>query len=76
LKFNVVAVTSATIELKKWIKEKQIDFEFHFKELTKSRLPLYKEFFVKFLSVFPETGFKLIVLNNKGFSDKAQAVAA
>ena len=74
LKFNVITITSATIELKKWIKEKQIDFEFHFKELTKNRLPLYKEFFVKFLTMFPETGFKLIVLNNKGFSDKAKAI--
>lgn len=74
LKFNIVAVTTATMALQKWMKEKQIQFEFHFKELTKNRLQLYKDFFVKFLTMFPETGFKLIVLNNKGFSDKAKAV--
>jgi hypothetical protein len=74
LKFDVIAVTNATMQLKKWIKEKQIDFEFHFNQLTKNRLPLYKEFFVKFLTMFPETGFKLIVLNNKGFRDKEKAI--
>ncbi len=74
LKFDIVAVTTATLQLKKWVTEKQIDFEFHFNALTKNRLPLYKEFFVKFLTMFPETGFKLIVLNNKGFRDKEKAI--
>jgi hypothetical protein len=74
LKFDFSAVYSAHIELKKWKDEKQIDFEFHFRELTKNRLELYKEFFVKYITKFPETGFKLIVLNNKGLSDKGQAI--
>jgi hypothetical protein len=74
VKFDIVAVMSADKKLKEWTKEKEIDFEFHFNELTKNRLPLYKEFFVKFLTMFPETGFKLIVLNNKGFKDKAKAI--
>ena len=74
LKSDVFAVTSAQLELKKWKEEKQIDFEFHFRELTKNRLQLYKEFFIKYITKFPETGFKLIVLTNKGLSDKGQAI--
>jgi hypothetical protein len=74
LKFDVVAVTSATIKLKKWMTENQIDFEFHFNELSRNKIQLYKEFFVKFLTMFPETSFKLIVLNNKGFRDKNKAI--
>lgn len=74
LKFSLSAAFSFKMSLEKWMKEKQIDFEFHFKDLIKSRLPLYKEFFIKFLTTFPETGFKLIVVNNKGFSDKAKAI--
>lgn len=74
LKFSMSTTYTFQIELTKWMKERQIDFEFHFKDLTKSRLPLYKEFFIKFLTNFPETGFKLIVVNNKGFSDKAKAI--
>lgn len=63
-------------ELIKWKKENKIDFEFHFKELTKNKLQFYKDFFVKFITAHPETGFKLIVVNNKGFgfSDKAKAI--
>ena len=30
--------------------------------------------FLKFLQGFPESGFKLIVVNNKGFVDKAKAI--
>jgi Protein of unknown function (DUF3800) len=74
LKFSLSATYAFQLSLEKWMKEKQIDFEFHFKDLSKSRLPLYKEFFIKFLTTFPETGFKLIVVNNKGFSDKAKAI--
>lgn len=74
LKFNLSVTYSFQMSLVAWKKEKQIDFEFHFKDLTKSRLPFYKEFFTKFLISFPETGFKLIVVNNKGFSDKIKAI--
>lgn len=73
-KFNLVSLTLSTIGLKKWKKEMQIDYEFHFTALTKNKLPFYKEFFVKFVTMFPETAFKLIVINNKGFSDKAKAI--
>lgn len=74
LKFDILAITKAQLELNKWKKDKAIDFEFHFKELSKSRLNLYKEFFIKFISLLPETGFKLIVVNNRGFSDQSKAI--
>jgi hypothetical protein len=62
------------MEFQKWKKDHGIDFEIHFTELSKHKIELYKEFFVKFLSMFPESGFKLIVVNNKGFIDKAKAI--
>lgn len=74
LNFSMSGTFSFEQKLKKWKKNKQIDFEFHFNELTKNKLPFYKEFFIKFITNFPETGFKLIVVNNKGFSDKAKAL--
>lgn len=74
LDFSMSGTYSFEQELRKWKKNNQIDFEFHFNELTKNRLPLYKEFFIKFITSFPETGFKLIVVNNKGFTDKAKAL--
>ncbi|MDB4904244.1 MAG: hypothetical protein JWQ63_3525 [Mucilaginibacter sp.] len=61
-------------ELNKWKKEKGISFEFHFTELTKHKMDHYKEFFLKFLSLHPDIGFKLIVINNKGHNDKNSAI--
>lgn len=71
-KFGVENVTSI-LNFNKWIKE-NITFELHFTELSKTRLPLYKEFFKRFLSYYPQSCFKLIVVNNKGFSDKNAAI--
>lgn len=65
---------SVVMEFQKWKKDNGIDFEVHFTELSKNKLQLYKEFFIKFLSMFPESGFKLIVVNNKGFVDKGKAI--
>ncbi len=74
LKFELSSTFSFKNALTKWTKENGIDYEFHFKDLTKNRLSFYKDFFMKFLTAFPEAGFKLIVVNNKGFSDKAKAI--
>lgn len=74
LKFSLSATFSFQRSLTSWKKEMQIDYEFHFKDLSKTRLSSYKEFFTKFLVTFPETGFKLIVVNNKGFVDKNKAI--
>ncbi|MBF8964301.1 DUF3800 domain-containing protein [Pontibacter sp. FD36] len=61
-------------ELAKWKNDKQINYEFHFNALDRFRMPMFKEFFSKFLSLHPAISFKLIVVNNKGFSDKNAAI--
>jgi hypothetical protein len=73
LKYNASTI-NVHGALMKWKKEKEIDFEFHFAELTKHRVSYFKDFFTKFLSLNPEAGFKLIVVNNKGFSDRNKAI--
>lgn len=70
LKYDVPTV----MEFQKWRKEHGIDFELHFAELSKHKIELYKEFFIKFLSMFPESGFKLIVVNSAGLNDKTKAI--
>jgi hypothetical protein len=62
------------LELDKWRKDRNINFEFHFTELNRSRVPTFKEFFTKFLSLNPTVGFKVIVVRNTGFSDKNSAI--
>jgi hypothetical protein len=61
-------------ELRDWLKYQNIDQEFHFTEMGKSRLDLYKNFWTKFISLYPEAGFKFIIVNNKGISDKNKAI--
>lgn len=73
-KFSAASAAYANSQLNMWKRDRGISFEFHFKELTKNRLSLYKEYFVKYLSLLPETGFKLIVVRNKGFSDRSKAI--
>lgn len=73
LEGNIKSVL-ATLELKKWKTERNIDFEFHFSELSKHRILDYKDFFIKFLSLFPTVGFKIIVVNNKGFKTTESAI--
>lgn len=74
LKFEVMTFINFKKSIENWTKENAIDYEFHFKDLNKHRVPFYKEFFLKFLQGFPESGFKLIVVNNKGFADKVKAI--
>lgn len=71
LKYQVPLVMS----FQNWMIEQNYNFEFHFAELTKGKLESYKKFFIKFISMFPESGFKLIVVKNKGFTDKNHAIS-
>jgi hypothetical protein len=64
----------ANLTLSSWKVDSGITHEFHFAELSKAKLPIYKEFFTKFLSLNPTAGFKLIVVNNTGFTDKIAAI--
>ncbi|RYF19881.1 MAG: DUF3800 domain-containing protein [Flavobacteriales bacterium] len=60
--------------LKDWKNRNNINFEFHFTKMSNSSLETYKAFFAKFMSLFPEVGFKLIVVNNSGFTDINSAI--
>jgi hypothetical protein len=55
--------------LERWKIQRNINYEFHFNELSKARVSVYKDFFTEFLSLCPTVGFKLIVINNTGFSE-------
>jgi hypothetical protein len=74
LKFELSSTYAFKSAHLKWTKENEINYEFHFNDVTKNKLSFYKAFFTKFLTAFPEAGFKLIVVNNKGFADKAKAI--
>lgn len=54
-------------EIDQWKTDNAITYEFHFKEVTKAKLQAFKDFFVKFISLNPTCGFKLIVVKNTGF---------
>lgn len=64
----------ATREIKAWVDEKGIDFEFHFTKVNRNRLDFYKEFFLKFLKLNPTVGFKIIVIDNSGIRDISGAI--
>src|SRR5690606_5915491 len=54
-------------EIDQWKTDNAITYEFHFKEVTKAKLQAFKDFFVKFISLNPTCGFKLIAVKNTGF---------
>lgn len=53
-------------KLKEWKKQRNIDYEFHFAELKNHKLESYKAFFLQFLSLFPSSGFKVIIVDKSG----------
>ncbi len=61
----------SSFKLKDWIKQRNIEFEFHFKDAKSHRLDLYKAFFLEFLTLFPSAGFKVIVINRNGLNNSA-----
>jgi hypothetical protein len=61
-------------EIKDWLERENINYEFHFAEVTKHKLEAYKEFFLKFLKLNPTVGFKAIILNKKGLKDVNSAI--
>ncbi|MEZ0484323.1 DUF3800 domain-containing protein [Fibrella aquatica] len=57
-------------ELGKWKEERSVNYEFHFSSFNdKKRIEVYKEFCLKFFSLFPTLGYKVIVIDKSGFSD-------
>jgi hypothetical protein len=61
-------------KLTQWKTSNGIESEFHFSNLTKNKVDVFKEFFLRFLSLHPEVSFKIIVLSNKGLTNKNTAV--
>ena len=61
-------------ELTEWKAKNNITYEFHFTEVSRRDVDTYKEFFTKFIHLNPTAGFKIIVINNKGFSDISQTI--
>ncbi|SHJ06407.1 DUF3800 domain-containing protein [Pseudozobellia thermophila] len=61
-------------EIKNWKDKNNINYEFHFSNLSKNRLEKYKEFFLNFLKLNPTVGFKVIILNRKGITNINSAI--
>lgn len=65
VKYGISNVNSV-LEMNEWKKQNDVNYEFHFSEVNQHRMQRYKDFFIKFLSLNPQVGFKLIVVNKKG----------
>jgi hypothetical protein len=64
----------ASRKLREWVQKKNIDFEFHFARLNKNHIENYKEFFLKFISLNPSVGFKVITIKRRGLKDIQNAI--
>lgn len=69
-----VLTYKVSMEINDWKKRLDINYEFHFKEVKEHKLKFYKDFFIKFLSLNPTIGFKIIIINNKGFQNIGSAI--
>jgi hypothetical protein len=69
-----VSTLTATRELNDWKKVNNINYEFHFAELTKHKVEKYKQFFLKFLALNSTIGFKAIIIDNIGFANLSSAI--
>lgn len=58
-------------KLKDWLKDRNIDYEFHFNEVKGHRLDQYKAFFLEFVTLHPSADFKVIAINRSGLSNIA-----
>jgi hypothetical protein len=61
-------------EIREWKEKNNINYEFHFSQLTKHKLEKYKEFFLIFLKNNPTVGFKVIMLNRNGIKNNNSAI--
>jgi hypothetical protein len=62
------------LALAEWTKMENINFEFHFTQVSKHKLQSYKEFFIKFLTLNPTIGFKAIMVQNQGFQELTRPI--
>lgn len=61
-------------KIQDWKREQQIDFEFHFADLKGHQLERYKNYFLRFLTLNPTVGFKVIIVDRSGFSSLNSAI--
>lgn len=61
-------------EIDEWKRRNSIEYEFHFTEVSRNKLQSYKDFFIKFITLNPTSGFKLIAVRNSGFKDVSQPI--
>jgi hypothetical protein len=57
---------NCNMDLREWKKQNNINYEFHFAEVTDHKLQTFKEFFIRFLKLNPTIGFKSIIVNKQG----------
>lgn len=62
-------------EIKNWLELNKIQYEFHFTEVNKHKLQSFKDFFLMYLKLNPTIGFKAIIINNSGISNKSTAIS-
>lgn len=68
---NIIKVKQ---DIDSWRSTNNINYEFHFSEVSKGKLQIYKEFFSRFLRLNPTAGFKIIVVKNSGFAELTQPI--
>lgn len=56
--------------LLKWVNDKKINYEFHFTELTKHKLEVFKDFFNEALSFSNVIGFKAVAVTRSGIKQR------
>ncbi len=61
-------------EIEKWKEQNSINYEFHFAELSRTKLDVFREFFAKFLLLNSTAGFKIIGVRKSGFRDLSQPI--
>lgn len=63
---NMKSKVFGSLDIKKWKKDNDINYEFHFAELSKQKLDIYKLFFSKFLASHTTAGFKVTIVDKEG----------
>lgn len=63
------------VETNAWKDRNDVSYEFHSSEVTKYRVPKYREFIERFVLREGIIGFKAISIPNRGFQDEGRVIA-
>lgn len=72
--YDARAETATISKLRKWNSENKIDYEFHFSDLSPSRLESYKAYFSEFLSGNTSVCFKAAIVKKSGLQNMQNAL--